>query len=134
MVLQNGSNPVTDGATPRILILDRNRRNLILLTQFLEQHGYQVVSTISLEEVPHILSQVSRINLTLIDVSGFDDRVWTLCQQLREQEIPFLIISPRQRLDIQQASIVHGALGLLGKPLVMREFSQLIRELLKGLA
>ena len=71
--------------------------------------------------------------MALIDISGFDSSIWTVCQQLCEQEIPFLVISPRHQVAIQQASIAHRALGLLKKPLAMREFSQLIRELLKGL-
>lgn len=114
-------------------MLDRNRRNLDLLGQFLQQQGYQVLLTISLAEVGQILMQSPKIDLALIDISGFDSSIWTLCQQLRTQEIPFLVISPRQHAAIQQASIAHGALGLLGKPLVMREFSQLIRALLQGM-
>ena len=123
---------MTDDSLLRILVLDRNRNNLMLLTRFLEQQGYQALPTISLEEVAQTLDQNPKINLALVDISGFDFNVWALCQQLREREIPFLVISPRQQVAIQQASIVHGALGLLGKPLVMRDFARLIRELLKG--
>lgn len=117
----------------QVLVLNRNRRNLELLTQFLEHQRYQVLPAISLEEVAQVLTQFSRINLALIDISGFNSSIWKVCQQLHEQEIPFLVISPCHHATIQQASITHGALGLIGKPLAMQEFSQLIRELLKGL-
>ncbi len=123
---------MTDDTLLRILVLDRSRNNLTLLTRFLEQQGYQVLPTISPEEVAQTLEQSSRINLALIDISGFDASIWSLCQQLRERGISFLVISPRQQAAIQQASIVHGASGLLGKPLVMRDFARLIRELLEG--
>ena len=123
---------VTPKASAQILVLNCNRRNLDLLTQLLEQQGYRVLSTICLQEVAQTLTQSSRIDLALIDISGFGSSIWTVCQQLCEQEIPFLVISPRHHAAIQQASIAHGALGLLKKPLAMREFSQLIRELLKG--
>lgn len=116
----------------KILILDRNRRNLALMTQFLEQQGYQTLPILSLEEVAHTLAPSNTISLALIDITGFDSSVWTVCQQLREQEIPFLVISPRHQAAIQQASVASGAIGLLGKPLAMREFAQLIRDLLKG--
>ncbi len=116
----------------RILALDRNRRNLELLGQFLKQQGYEVLPAIRFEDVAQILIESPKIDLALIDISGFDASIWTVCEQLREQEVPFLVISPRHHAAIQQASIAHGALGLLGKPLVMREFSQLIRALLKG--
>ena len=117
----------------KILILDRNRRNLTLMTQFLEQQGYQTLPIISLEEVVRTLTSSNTISLALIDITGFDSSVWTVCQQLRGQEIPFLVISPRHHAAIQQASVAAGATGLLGKPLAMREFAQLIRDLLKGL-
>lgn len=121
-----------EDAMPVILAVDRNRRNLELLTQFLNQQGYQVLAKISLEEVEAALNTPSTIKLALVDISGFDASIWGLCQRLREQGIPFLVISPQQYAAIQQASIAHGALGLLSKPLVMREFLQLIRDLLKG--
>lgn len=123
---------MTPKASAQILVLDRNRRNLELLTQFLAQQGYQTLPAICLEEVASTLTQFSKIDLALIDISGFDSSIWSVCQQLREQEIPFLVISSRHQVAIQQASIAHGAAGLLGKPLVMREFSQLIRALLQG--
>jgi DNA-binding response OmpR family regulator len=116
---------------PHVLVLDHNRRNLTLLTQFLMRQGYQVVPALRLKEVAQALNSVTKINLALLDISGFDSSIWTVCQQLREQEIPFLVISPRQHAAIQQASIAHGALGLLNKPIAMREFLQLVRELLK---
>jgi DNA-binding response OmpR family regulator len=115
----------------QILVLDHNTRNLILLTQFLEQQGYQVLPTLSLEDVAAALKSMTKISLALIDISGFDSSIWAACQQLREQEIPFLVISPRHHAAIQQASIAHGAKGLLNKPIAMREFLQLIQELLK---
>jgi DNA-binding response OmpR family regulator len=123
---------VTDAPKPLILAVDRNRRNLELLTQVLVQQGYQVLAKISLEEVEETLNATTTIKLALVDISGFDASIWSLCQRLREEGIPFLVISPRQQAAVQQTSIAHGALGLLGKPLIMREFLQLIRDLLKG--
>ncbi|MGV0024604.1 response regulator transcription factor [Phormidesmis priestleyi] len=115
----------------QILVLDRNRHNLTLLTQFLEQQGYQVLPALCLEDVASALNSMTKINLALIDISGFDSSIWEVCQQLCEQEIPFLVISARHHAAIQQASIAHGALGLLNKPIALREFLQLIRELLR---
>jgi len=124
---------VTDeGPKPLILAVDRNRRNLELLTQVLGQQGYQVLAKISLEGVEEALNAPITIKLALVDISGFDASIWGLCQRLREQKVPFLVISPHQQAAVQQASIAHGALGLLRKPLIMREFLQLIQNLLKG--
>lgn len=123
---------INEAPQPVILAIDRNRRNLKLLTQVLTQQGYQVLAKISLEEVEEAMNTTTTIKLALVDISGFDASIWKLCQRLREQGIPFLVISPRQQAAVQQASITHGALGLLGKPLIMREFLQLIQDLLEG--
>ncbi len=94
----------------QVLVLSCNRRNLKLLAQLLDWQVYQVLPAICLERVAQTVTQFSRINLALIN-SGFDSRIWKVCQQ-REQEIPFLV-SLRYNATIQQASITHGALGLL---------------------
>ena len=41
------------------------------------------------------------------------------------------MISPKQSAAIQQASLTHGARGVLIKPLVVRELLGLIRSLLE---
>ena len=102
-----------------------------MLAEFLQQ-DYSVLSTICPQEVAQTLSQSSKIELALIDTSGLNSSIWMACQQIREQEIPFLVTSPRHYAVIQQASMAHEDLGLLEKPLAMREFLHLIRELLKG--
>ena len=120
---------MTDGAV--ILAVDHNRRNLELLGQFLGQEGYQMHPASSLEEVDHVLDQAEDIRLALVDIGGFDHRIWERCQRLREQHIPFLVLSPRQSAGLQQASVSAGARGVLVKPLVVRELLGLVRSLLE---
>jgi DNA-binding response OmpR family regulator len=118
---------------PIILVINHNRRNLELmtrlLTQFLEQRGYQVLATVSLETVDPVLCPHT-IKLALIDISGFDARIWEFCQRLRQQQIPFLVISPQQQAAIQQASAISGAISCLTKPLIMKELLRLVWTLL----
>ena len=116
---------------PFILAVDRNRRNLELLTQFLEREGYQTCCAANLEEFDKVLEGSENINLALVDLSGFDKRIWGRCERLRNEEIPFLIFSPRQSTAIQQESLAHGARSVLVKPLVVRELMGLIRSLLE---
>ena len=121
---------------PLVLVVDRNRRNLELitqlLTQFLEQRGYQVLATVSLETVDQALSRPHTIKLALIDISGFDAGIWIFCQRLRQQQVPFLVISPQQQAAIQQASAMSGAISCLIKPLIMKELLRLVWTLLGG--
>jgi hypothetical protein len=41
------------------------------------------------------------------------------------------VISPKQSAAIQQASLTHGARGLLIKPLIVKELLGLVRSLLE---
>ncbi|MEO1378705.1 MAG: response regulator, partial [Cyanobacteria bacterium J06635_10] len=78
------------------LAVNSNHRNLELLNQFLSRDGYRVISASNLEEFDRAID--TRINLGLIDITGFDRSIWQWCQKLQNQQIPFLIILPRQGL------------------------------------
>jgi DNA-binding response OmpR family regulator len=117
-----------------ILTLDHNRRNLELLGQFLGKAGYKTLQIASLEELDQFLASYvtaqETIKLALVDISGFDQRVWERCAHLQTKNIPLLIISPRQSAALQQESLVHGARGMLIKPLIVKELLKLIDTLI----
>jgi DNA-binding response OmpR family regulator len=119
---------------PLILAVDRNSRNLELLVQFLEREGFQTITANSLENFTLILAELRPIQIGLIDISGFNCQIWTHCEQLREQNIPFLVLLPKQSAAIQQESLVHGAQSILIKPLVIKQLLGLIRSLLEAQA
>ena len=79
------------------------------------------------------MNQPIQIHLGLIDITGFDNSIWNYCEQLKNQQIPFLIISPRQSAEIQNQSFVCGASNLLIKPLVIKQLFSLIKSLLGDL-
>jgi DNA-binding response OmpR family regulator len=114
-----------------ILTVDTNRRNLELLNKFLGNEGYRTVSASTIEELERILNESSDLQLVLLDISGFNNHIWQHCEQIKNRQIPFLVISPRQNTAIQQASIVCGANGMLIKPLAIRQFLNLIKGLLQ---
>jgi DNA-binding response OmpR family regulator len=115
---------------PLLLAVDRNHRNLELLSQFLSKEGYQTQTANSLEQFNQILDESKQIELALVDISGFDRRIWDCCERLRGEKIPFLVLSPRQSAAIQQESLAHGASSMLVKPLVVKELLGIIRSLL----
>jgi DNA-binding response OmpR family regulator len=101
------------------------------LSQFLGREGYQTRPAATLEEFDQALAEANSIGLALVDIAGFDRTIWERCEGLRHHKIPFLVLSPRQSAAIQQASLTHGARGVLIKPLVVRELLGLIRSLLE---
>ncbi|MFN8467558.1 MAG: response regulator [Caldilineaceae bacterium] len=118
-------------AQPSILVVDRSQRNLELLAQFLSQAGYQVLAEYDLDESSRVLDAHAEIGLALINLSGFDRRIWDLCEQVRTKGMPLLVISPKQSVAIELESRAHGAQGVLTKPLVVRELLALIHRLLE---
>ena len=117
---------------PVILAVDRNHRNLELLSQFLGREGYQTRMAATLEEFDQALAAISDIGLALVDIAGFDRTIWERCEGLRHHKIPFLVLSPRHSAAIQQASLTHGAHGVLIKPLIVKELLGLIGSMLES--
>ncbi len=113
-----------------ILAVDRNQRNLELLSQFLNKEGYQTIAADSFEEVVKAIDLPDKIGMALVDISGFDRRIWDCCEQLRNHQIPFLILSPKQSAAIQHESFSRGARSMLVKPLIVKDLLSIVHSLL----
>lgn len=113
-----------------ILSVGSNRANLELMSQQLVKQGYETVSAASLEELDGTIQEKKDITLALIDLSGFDQRIWERCETLRKAKIPFIVISPQRSPLVQRDSMKHGASGLLVKPLGIKELMEYIHTLL----
>jgi len=112
-----------------ILVVEKNKRNVELLSEFLSKLGFCSVPVSSSDELNKALSSNQIIDVALIDIDGFDETIWNYCKKIREKEIQFLIISPRQRTEISSHTFNHGASGVLSKPLVMKDLANLIINL-----
>lgn len=116
---------------PLIVTVDCNRRNLEILAQFLHKAGYTSLGASTLEEFTQVLNQYAdKIELALVDISGFDSSIWQICQRLQTLGIAFLIVSPRQSASIAQTSLNYGARSMLVKPLAIKELLGLLQSLL----
>jgi CheY-like chemotaxis protein len=116
--------------THSILVVNHLPGNLQLLVEFLGKAGYATVPTATYEELDQVLSQQPSLSGALIDIAGFDAQIWMRCEQLRAGKIPFIVISPRQSVAVQQASFSHGAKGVMVKPLIVKELIGVIQGIL----
>lgn len=114
-----------------LLLINRLPRNLQLLADFLAKEGYPTVRAATYEEIDRALVNPPLLAGALVDISGFDTEIWARCEQLRAAKIPFLVVSPRQSAAIQQASLSHGAKGVMVKPLVVKELIGVVQGLLE---
>lgn len=113
-----------------ILLVNHLPGNLHLLVEFLGKAGYATATAATYEELDQVLSQPLSFSGALIDIAGFDAKIWIRCEQLRAAKVPFLVISPRQSVAVQQASFSHGAKGVMVKPLIVKELIGVIQSIL----
>lgn len=105
----------------KILIVEHNRRNIELITEFLSNDGYEVMSAATMEELDVLLKTPRIIGLAIIDLVGFDNSIWNRSEILRTEEIPFILVSPRKI-----SSLGRGERSVLLKPLVVKEMLSLV--------
>src|SRR5207302_1308868 len=74
--------PAAIGGRALILAVDRNQRNLDLLTDLLSKKGYETRGAVTLEEFDGALEGERDISLALVDVAGFDPAIWQRCDRL----------------------------------------------------
>jgi DNA-binding response OmpR family regulator len=120
-------------ASSLILIVDHNQQNLELLAQVLTKEGYQMKLVSTLDAFAQVITeQVDELGMALVDISGFDRRIWGYCEQLSESQVPLLVIAPQRIAQIQRESVAHGAQGVLYKPLAIRELTTIVRNMIRG--
>lgn len=121
---------------PTILLVDRNARNVDLLSSFLNESGYQTRGISSIEEFDAFLDALSPqpdVPLALVDLAGFDSTVWDRCRRLHEAEIAFVVIA-RARSSagghaLRRQSFGAGAAHTLTKPLRKEQLLTLVKIL-----
>jgi len=116
-------------ATPCILALNHNRRNLELLGELLDKSGFTMHPANSLEDLDAALAEGIDISLALLDLAGFDSGIWERCDNLRKSGIPFLVISPKPGPALHRAGLSRGAKGVLVKPVSSKALLGMIQAL-----
>lgn len=116
----------------RILVVANHAKNLQLLADFLDDQGYDSRSASSIEEVEETLRTVNRLDMGLIDVTGFGNSIWNQCERIRNQGVPFFIISPKEAEKAREKSLSEGANDVLTKPLEKNKLLKLVELILGG--
>lgn len=112
-----------------ILCIGRNRRNQELLSQVLIKAGYAVEVAFTYEALTTV-NQGQSLALILLDVTGFDRRVWQSCRELNERAIPTFIITPSDSAHLPARHVPGGT--VLTKPLGVQSLLTLIAHTLEG--
>ncbi|OCC16397.1 hypothetical protein DBT_0214 [Dissulfuribacter thermophilus] len=113
----------------RVLLVGRNKKNLELLTDFLEKNGIDAFGVQDLTEASSVSGK--GVSLVLVDVSGYARSIWTFLNELLEKKLPFLVIYPPEAKGRATAPV--GSSAVLTKPLNPKVLLSVVKNLLGDL-
>lgn len=115
---------------PRVLIVLRSTGNRKAIRTVLGRAGYHVTDAATLDDVTrHVSDPDTRPGAALVDLTGFRDEAWPMCDALQRASVPFLVVSPGPPPGPGKA-LAAGAATVLQKPIVKASLLDLLDGLL----
>lgn len=88
-----------------ILVVDDEKKIVILLKDFLELEGYQIVTAFNGREALEVFAQREELDLIILDVMMPDIDGWTVCREIRKKSsVPIIMLTARSE-DYDE---IHG--------------------------
>ncbi|NPV88395.1 response regulator [Coprothermobacteraceae bacterium] len=117
--------------TKTVLVLSKLPKNVELMGQVLSRYDLEVVSATSYEDLRRLID-ADAFDAAVLDIGGFDSRIWAFCDELREKHRPFVLISPTPNRDFMSHGFSKGARSVLTKPIESKSFVAIVMEMLGG--
>ncbi len=115
----------------KILIVDDDADLSFVISDMLENHGYQVSTALSGEEAFDLLTK-NTYHLILLDINLPDDTGFELCKELRKvSTIPVIFASARTSEDDRIIGFDIGGDDYLPKPYSMKELLARVNALIR---
>ena|GEM_PF-1283826 len=117
----------------KILVIDPEKSTLEFTTRFLENHGYEVISTLSsADALDYILNPEISLIITEIDIRGLNGFDLCLISKRYSCRVPILFLSSRDDETTQKEAVNLGAAGFVSKQtefaLLPHKVSQVLHE------
>jgi two-component system, cell cycle response regulator DivK len=116
-------------AAKRILVVEDNELNMKLLNDVLEAHGYDVLSTgegaVAIEWAKQYHPDLILMDLQLPDMSGLD-ATRQLKADAATRDIPVIAVTAFAMAGDEKKALDHGCDAYVAKPIVLRDFLNLI--------
>lgn len=113
----------------KVLLLNKNRKNLEILSDFLKKHNFESYLAHDYETLKGFIEK-GDFELALIDISGFDTRIWDYTKALQDKGIPFVLISTATKGKDDTQLVGKGAGAILAKPLSPKRLIEVIDALI----
>ena len=114
---------------PDILLLMRQTGNVRALSTALGEHGHTCIAADSCGTMDEIFALNTVPDLALVDVAGFGEHVWSMCEKLQQADVPFVVLSAKQEMRLSSRTLRYGATSVLEKPVVKDALLHLIESI-----
>ena len=118
-------------AAKRFLVVEDNELNMKLLNDVLEAHGYEVMSTgrglVAVEWAQQYRPDLILMDLQLPDLSGLE-ATRRLKADEQTRRIPVVAVTAFAMAGDEKRALDHGCDGYVAKPIVLRDFLNLIAQ------
>lgn len=115
--------------TRRVLLVVCQQGNARVLDTAVAEVGMTPIHAQSLTDIERWLAEAEPPAVALVDVQGFGGEVWSLCHQLHEGAIPFVVLSPAQARQASHQSLAYGAASVVEKPIAKESLLTLLQSL-----
>ncbi len=107
-----------------ILVVDDNKENLKVVSNFLKTEGYQIALSLDADDAMNILRE-NKIDLILLDVMMPGTDGFTLCRKLKEnnrlKEIPVIFLTAKTETSDLVEGFSSGGVDYITKPFQKEE-------------
>jgi DNA-binding response OmpR family regulator len=110
-----------------ILSVMRDHNERTKLSGALRAEGFDTLEAANLAELDQAM-QTARISLAVIDVTGFDARIWSRCTRLGESAVPYFVLTAHRSPSLFRYSRRHGATACFSKPLSFEHLVEFVRD------
>jgi DNA-binding response OmpR family regulator len=108
-----------------VLVADRNRRNLALVSELLGAAGFAPLTSATREELERALSDHDDIALALVDAGSFDVR--RVKNGLKRSDVPLLVLCDARHVAAAWRYLAYGVRGVIPKPVGASELLGIVR-------
>jgi DNA-binding response OmpR family regulator len=108
-----------------VLVADRNRRNLELVSELLGAAGFASLTSATREELERALSDHDDIALALVDAGSFDVR--RVKEGLKRSDVPLFVLCDARHAAGAWRYLAYGVRGVIPKPVGASELLGIVR-------
>lgn len=106
----------------KILILEKNNNNFQLLEQLLKKYNIVCEGISDYEFFEKKINEIFNYKVVLIDITGFDNKIWEFCKMLYTKNIPFILLSGLQLNLVRKYEVGFRAYAIMQKPILIKDF------------